>query len=105
MSPALATLLILARETGIARETLYKVTRREGNPTLDTIGRLAKALGFRLTLAPLPKPASKRLPAKAGASGAVVGAHVVRKTSGGKAEASTPRGKSAAAHSRRRAPT
>lgn len=43
----------LARETGIARETLYKVTRGEGNPTLDTISRLAKSLGFRLTLAPL----------------------------------------------------
>lgn len=45
---------VLARETGIARETLYKVTRGEGNPTLATVGKLAHALGFRLTLAPLP---------------------------------------------------
>lgn len=53
----------LARETGIARETLYKVTRGEGNPTLDTVGRLARALGFRLTLAPLPDAsAAKRKP-------------------------------------------
>lgn len=44
----------LARQTGIARETLYKVTRGEGNPTLDTISKLAHALGFRLTLQPLP---------------------------------------------------
>ena len=44
----------LARETGIARDTLYKVTRGEGNPTLDTISKLAHALGFRLTLQPLP---------------------------------------------------
>jgi len=43
----------LARETGIARETLYKVTRGEGNPTLATVGKLARALGFRLSLAPL----------------------------------------------------
>jgi len=43
----------LARETGIARETLYKVTRGEGNPTLATIGKLARALGFRLSLMPL----------------------------------------------------
>ena len=43
----------LARQTGIARETLYKVTRGEGNPTLDTISNLAKALGFRLTLQPV----------------------------------------------------
>ena len=49
----------LARETGIARETLYKVTRGEGNPTLDTISKLAKALGFRLTLEPQAKPAKK----------------------------------------------
>jgi len=43
----------LARETGIARETLYKVTRGEGNPTLATVSKLARALGFRLSLAPL----------------------------------------------------
>jgi len=43
----------LARETGIARETLYKVTRGEGNPTLETVGKLARALGFRLSLTPL----------------------------------------------------
>ena len=43
----------LARQTGIARDTLYKVTRGEGNPTLDTVSKLAHALGFRLTLEPL----------------------------------------------------
>ena len=43
----------LSRQTGIARETLYKVTRGECNPTLDTICKLAHALGFRLTLQPL----------------------------------------------------
>jgi len=46
----------LARETGIARETLYKVTRGEGNPTLTTVGKLARALGFRLSLTPLGNP-------------------------------------------------
>jgi len=43
----------LARQTGIARETLYKVTRGEGNPTLATVGKLARALGLRLSLVPL----------------------------------------------------
>jgi len=47
----------LARQTGIARETLYKVTRGEGNPTLATVGKLARALGFRLSLVPLPMAA------------------------------------------------
>jgi len=48
----------LARETGIARETLYKITRGEGNPTLATVGKLARALGFRLSLSPLPVTAA-----------------------------------------------
>jgi len=48
-------LAALARETGIARETLYKVTRGEGNPTMATVGKLARALGFRLSLAPLAR--------------------------------------------------
>lgn len=53
----------LARETGIARETLYKVTRGEGNPTLDTVGKLAKALGFKITLTPIaPKAKLKSKP-------------------------------------------
>jgi len=45
----------LARDTGIARETLYKVMRGEGNPTLETVGKMAKALGFRLTLTPIKR--------------------------------------------------
>ena len=49
----------LSRSTGIARETLYKVTRGEGNPTLDTISKLANALGFRLGLTPIAAPAKK----------------------------------------------
>lgn len=48
----------LSRDTGIARETLYKVMRGEGNPTLETVGKMAKALGFRLTLTPI-KPETR----------------------------------------------
>lgn len=47
----------LARTTGIARETLYKTLRGEGNPTLATISKLANALGFRLGLIPMPSKA------------------------------------------------
>lgn len=43
----------LARTAGISRETLYKVTRGEGNPTMDTVSKLARALGFRLSLEPV----------------------------------------------------
>ncbi|MDO5288515.1 MAG: putative addiction module antidote protein [Pseudomonadota bacterium] len=42
----------LARQTGLSRQTLYKMTRGEGNPTLETVGKLARALGLRLTLVP-----------------------------------------------------
>lgn len=43
----------LARTTGIARETLYKTLRGEGNPTMNTMSKLANALGFRLSLTPI----------------------------------------------------
>jgi probable addiction module antidote protein len=43
----------LARQAGVSRETLYQATSGDGNPTLDTVSRLARALGFRLTLQPL----------------------------------------------------
>lgn len=60
----------LARTTGIARETLYKTLRGEGNPTMATISKVANALGFRLSLVPLPTSASKppRRKAKPGKS-------------------------------------
>lgn len=50
----------LARDTGISRESLYKIMRGEGNPTLDTISKLARSLGFRLTLTPLAVAAKPR---------------------------------------------
>lgn len=41
----------LARETGISREALYKAFSDSGNPTLDTLLRVLKALGVRLAVA------------------------------------------------------
>lgn len=38
----------LARETGISREALYRAFSDSGNPTLDTLSRVFKALGVRL---------------------------------------------------------
>lgn len=55
----------LARTTGIARETLYKMLRGEGNPTMGNLSKLANSLGFRLSLVPIDcngkptKPKSK----------------------------------------------
>lgn len=43
----------LARDTGLTREGLRKALAPGGNPSYATVAKVAKALGFRLTLAPL----------------------------------------------------
>jgi len=43
----------LARDTGLTREGLYKALSEEGNPTFSTIAKVAKALGFQITVQPL----------------------------------------------------
>ena len=45
-----------ARESGLSRETIYKVFRPGGNPKLDTIAKAVKVLGLRLALAPASNP-------------------------------------------------
>lgn len=42
----------LARQTGLTREGLYKALSGKGNPTLDTVMKIAKALGLRLAFRP-----------------------------------------------------
>lgn len=42
----------LARDTGLSREGLYKALSEEGNPTFATVAKIAKALGFKLTVQP-----------------------------------------------------
>lgn len=39
----------IARETGLAREQLYKSLSQTGNPTLETTLAVMKAIGFELT--------------------------------------------------------
>lgn len=38
----------IARKTGLSRESLYKSLSAEGNPSLDTVLKVARALGLRL---------------------------------------------------------
>jgi probable addiction module antidote protein len=40
----------IAREAGISREAMYKAFRREGNPTLETLTKVMKALGLKLAV-------------------------------------------------------
>ncbi|MDY0220533.1 MAG: putative addiction module antidote protein [Desulfobacterium sp.] len=42
----------LARETGLSREGLYKALSPGGNPTFSTVAKVAKALGYQLTVQP-----------------------------------------------------
>ncbi|ATI83364.1 putative addiction module antidote protein [Sphingobium yanoikuyae] len=41
----------LAKDAGVSRETLYKAFAENGNPTLDTLMKVTKALGVRLSIA------------------------------------------------------
>jgi len=38
----------LAAETGVKRQQLYRALSADGNPTLETLTKVVKALGFRL---------------------------------------------------------
>ena len=42
----------IARETGLGRESLYKALSVDGNPQLDTILKVAKALGLEISVRP-----------------------------------------------------
>jgi probable addiction module antidote protein len=43
----------LARDTGLTREGLRKALAPDGNPSYATVAKVAKALGFKLTLTPV----------------------------------------------------
>lgn len=42
----------IARDSGLAREALYRALSEDGNPALDTIMRVSKALGFKFVATP-----------------------------------------------------
>jgi probable addiction module antidote protein len=44
----------LARETELARESLYRSLSKTGNPRLDTLTKVLHAAGLRLSIAPEP---------------------------------------------------
>ncbi|KQV90590.1 hypothetical protein ASD15_00415 [Massilia sp. Root351] len=46
MASASSELTQLAKDTGLARESLYKALSAEGNPEFATIMKVAKALGL-----------------------------------------------------------
>ena len=46
----------LARDTGLARESLYRALSQEGNPEFGTVVRVLQAFGLRLHVHPLQAP-------------------------------------------------
>lgn len=46
----------LSKATGLGRESLYKALSGEGNPSFDTIMKVAKALGLQLRFEPSTSP-------------------------------------------------
>jgi probable addiction module antidote protein len=42
----------IAKSAGLSRETMYKAFCADGNPTLETLAEVTKALGYRLSIAP-----------------------------------------------------
>jgi probable addiction module antidote protein len=59
----------VAKQAGVTREALYKALSPEGDPKLTTLLGVAKALGIKLTAAPVVTRPGRRSPhrAKAGA--------------------------------------
>lgn len=43
----------LARDTGMSREGLYKALSGEGNPSFDTVLKVARAMGLKLSFQPV----------------------------------------------------
>ncbi|MDR3158886.1 MAG: putative addiction module antidote protein [Zoogloeaceae bacterium] len=44
---------VLARETGLHRDTLYKALSGEGNPSFATVLKVTRALGFKMVPQPI----------------------------------------------------
>jgi probable addiction module antidote protein len=40
----------VAKAAGLSRETMYKALSADGNPTIATISKIAKELGYRLKI-------------------------------------------------------
>ena len=85
----------IARDTGVAREALYKALSPQGNPELATIVRVLGAIGLELSVRPRKAPGGARGHApRVVAIDATIRkatAKVARKSSGRKATSTTAR--------------
>jgi probable addiction module antidote protein len=56
----------LAKDTGLGRESLYKALSSQGNPSLATVMKVAKALGLQLSFQSMKAAAAAKPAAPAG---------------------------------------
>jgi len=54
----------VAKAAGVTRTSLYQSLSENGNPAFETIAKVVRILGYRFTLVPLSKPATKPKPKK-----------------------------------------
>lgn len=54
----------IAKETGLARENLYKALSAEGNPEFSTVMKVITALGIKLHAAPIATAKPRKTPRK-----------------------------------------
>ena len=47
----------IAQKTGLNRESLYKALKEDAHPRFDTIMRVLKAMGLKLTISPINQAA------------------------------------------------
>jgi probable addiction module antidote protein len=48
-------MLAVSRDTGVDRAGLYRSFVKGGDPRISTFDKVARSMGYHLTLAPLPK--------------------------------------------------
>ena len=53
----------IAQATKLNARTLYRTLSERGNPELDTLSALLKAMGLRIAVAPIKQPRAKRMQA------------------------------------------
>ena len=54
----------VAKAAGVSRTNLYQSLSENGNPAFETIAKVADSLGFRLTLVPIAKSATRKKTSK-----------------------------------------
>jgi probable addiction module antidote protein len=56
---------VIARKSGLGRQSLYKALSESGNPEFSTVIKVLAALGIKITAAPMEERSAKAKPRRA----------------------------------------